>query len=167
MPAWLDGLLFVVSLGLIVGGSRVLVGIPGGGEGGAKGYGALWLAHKLGMPDYIAGLTVVAIGTSAPEFVVSLVAAVKGRFDISAGNLLGSVIFNMLGVIGLVGIIVQPPLAHPVTVSPEMSTSLAVLSVVLIIAVLFMWSKRRLSRFEGLLLVLLGLVYWLFDILTS
>jgi len=167
MPAWLDGLLFVVSLGLIVGGSRVLVGIPGGGEGGAEGYGALWLAHELGMPDYIAGLTVVAIGTSAPEFVVSLVAAVKGRFDISAGNLLGSVIFNMLGVIGLVGIIVQPPLAHTVTVSPEMSTSLAVLSVVLIIAVLFMWSKRRLSRFEGLLLVLLGLVYWLFDILTS
>ncbi len=167
MPAWLDALLFVISLGLVVGGSRVLVGIPGGGEGGAEGYGALWFASKLGMPDYIAGLTVVAAGTSAPEFVVSLAAAVKGRFDISAGNLLGSVIFNMLGVVGLVGIIVQPPLAHTVTVSADMSTSLAVLSIVLIIAVLFMWSKRRLSRLEGLILVLLGLVYWFFDILTS
>jgi cation:H+ antiporter len=167
MPIWVDGFLFMISLGLVVGGSRVLVGIPAGGEGSAEGYGALWFAGKLGMPDYVAGLTVVAAGTSAPEFVVSLVAAVKGRFDISAGNLLGSVIFNMLAVVGLVGIIIQPPLANTVIVSPDMSTSLAVLSVVLIIAVLFMWSKRRLSRFEGLVLVLLGLVYWLLDILTS
>ncbi len=73
--------------------------------------GAVWLvesashiARRLGMSELIIGLTVVAIGTSAPEFVVTISAALKGQADISLGNVVGSNIFNLGIILGLVAL---------------------------------------------------------------
>ena len=63
------------------------------------------IAHTFHISDLIIGLTVVAFGTSAPEFATSISAALKGRHGIALGNLIGSDLFNLLGVLGLAGII--------------------------------------------------------------
>lgn len=82
----------------------------------AIGKGAAWLvdsaakiAKRLGISELVIGLTVVAAGTSAPEFATSLVAALHKRYGISVGNFIGSDIFNMFGVLGLAAILRDLP----------------------------------------------------------
>ena len=75
--------------------------------------GASGIAARLGIPPLIIGLTVVAFGTSAPEFAVSLGAAWSGQPDIALGNVIGSNIFNILGVLGATAI--TAPFADVVT----------------------------------------------------
>ena len=72
------------------------------------------VARKLGLSELVIGLTVVAIGTSAPEFAVSVTAAVKGQADICIGNIVGSNIFNLLAVIGIAAAIEPSALAPSV-----------------------------------------------------
>ena len=132
-------------------------------EGVLRGFGALWFARMWNVPDYVVGVTIIAAGTSAPEFVVSLVAAKRGSFGISIGNLLGSNIFNILGVVGLAGIVLQQPLADPVSVSSAAVPSLAALLAIVLVAIFFIWTGRRVSRWEGLLLVLIGAGAWVID----
>jgi cation:H+ antiporter len=161
--SWRDGPMFLLGLGLVVGGCHVLVGHAEVIDGVVKGHGALWFARVWDVPDYVIGVTIIAAGTSAPEFVVSLVAATRGAFGISAGNLIGSDIFNMFGVVGLSGLVLQPPLASPVTLSPSVVPGLAALSVVLLVTIAFMRSDLRISRLEGLWLVLIGAARWITD----
>src|SRR5690606_22461172 len=68
-------------------------------------WGAVGIAERLGWPDLVIGLTVVAIGTSAPELAAALAAARKGEGDLVVGNVIGSNLFNTLGVVGLAGVI--------------------------------------------------------------
>ncbi len=75
--------------------------------------GASNLAQQFGVSERIIGLTVVAIGTSLPELATSLVAAFKKEMDISVGNLIGSNIFNILGILGITAIITPIPIADP------------------------------------------------------
>ncbi|MFM8342096.1 MAG: calcium/sodium antiporter [Methylomonas sp.] len=89
---WLIG-----GLVLLVVSSRMLV------------WGAVSIAHDLGVSDLVIGLTIVAIGTSLPELASSIVAARKGEDDLALGNIIGSNLFNTLGVVGLAGSI-QPML---------------------------------------------------------
>ncbi len=63
--------------------------------------GAVALAERLGMPEFIVGLTVVAVGTSMPELSVSVMSAVKGNSDMAIGNVVGSNIFNIYVILGL------------------------------------------------------------------
>lgn len=95
---------FWLGLGLIllVVSSRMLV------------WGAVNIAQHFGVSDLIIGLTVVAIGTSLPELAASIVAARKGEHDLVLGNVIGSNLFNTLGVIGLAGVI------HPMQVPTDM-----------------------------------------------
>ena len=67
--------------------------------------GASSIAKKLGIPSVIVGLTIVSIGTSAPELAVSLISALKGSNDIAIGNVLGSNLFNSLVVLGVTTIV--------------------------------------------------------------
>lgn len=90
-----------IGLVLLVISSRMLV------------WGAVNIAHELGVSDLIIGLTIVALGTSLPELAASIIAARKGEHDIALGNVLGSNMFNLLAVAGIAGII------HPLEVSPE------------------------------------------------
>ncbi|OOF22626.1 calcium/sodium antiporter [Salinivibrio proteolyticus] len=83
----------VIGLALLVVSSRILV------------WGAVEIAHQLGVSDLIIGLTIVALGTSLPELAASIIAARKGEHDIAVGNVVGSNIFNSLAVIGIAGAI--------------------------------------------------------------
>lgn len=92
--SWLRNLLFIAAgLGLLILGSRLLVG------------SAVEIAHYFGVSDLIIGLTIVAAGTSLPEVVTSIVAALRGERDIAVGNVVGSNIFNILCVLGLTSIV--------------------------------------------------------------
>ena len=73
------------------------------------------LAHQFGVPETVIGLTVVAVGTSLPELAVSVIAAFRRQADVAVGNIVGSNIYNVLGILGVTA------LAHPLTVPPEIA----------------------------------------------
>lgn len=83
----------IIGLVLMIGSSRLIV------------WGAVELATLWGLSDLIIGLTIVAVGTSLPELVSSVIAARRGEFDLALGNVLGSNTFNTLAVVGIAGII--------------------------------------------------------------
>jgi cation:H+ antiporter len=95
--AWaVSGVLIIVGLGFLVLGARWLVD------------GAVALARTLGVSDVIIGLTIVAAGTSMPEVATSIVATLRGERDIAIGNVIGSNIFNILGILGAAGLVASP-----------------------------------------------------------
>ncbi len=116
------------------------------------------LAGMLGMNEWAIGVTIVAAGTSAPELATSLVAALRGRYGLSAGNLIGSDLFNMLGVLGLAGAI------SPMQVKSEAEASLFVLCGLVLVVVVMMRTGWKISRLEGAILVVANLVRWYFDV---
>ncbi|MBR6141290.1 MAG: calcium/sodium antiporter [Bacteroidaceae bacterium] len=67
--------------------------------------GAASIAHHFGIPTIVVGLTIVAVGSSMPEFVVSVVSAFKGNVDMALGNVVGSNIFNILGIVGITALV--------------------------------------------------------------
>ena len=109
------------------------------------------------MSEWVIGVTVVAAGTSAPELATSLSGVIKGRYAISAGNLIGSDIFNMLGVLGLAGMV------HPVAVDPLARVSLLAFCGMVFLVLFFMRTGWRVSRLEGLALVAIAMLRWGFD----
>ena len=121
--------------------------------------GAVGIAESMGVSQWIIGVTIVAAGTSAPEFVTSLMAAIKGHHGISAGNLIGSDLFNLLGVLGLAGVL------SPMTISEQARGSLLMLVGMVIIVVIMMRSGWQLSRKEGIFLVTVNLLRWVGDYL--
>jgi cation:H+ antiporter len=163
LVTWTDGPLLLLGLVAVVGGCNVLVGQAEVVDGRVIGYGALWFARLWEVPDWVIGVTVIAAGTSAPELVVSLVAAMRGAFGLSAGNLLGSDIFNMFGVVGLAGVLLQPPLGETVVVSSAVVPGLIGLGVTVLLLIVFMRSGMRVSAKEGAVLLLLGVGRWVLD----
>ena len=134
-----DWLLLLFSLGVIAGGGKALV------------YGAVGIAQHYGISEWVIGMTIVAAGTSMPELVISLVAVLKKNHGISAGNLIGSNIFNTLGVLGLA-----------VTINPLSVDSAGLISTILLIpltliVILFMWTGRKVTRIEGIIILLISL----------
>ena len=115
------------------------------------------IAESFGVSEWVIGMTIVAAGTSLPEFTTSLLAAFRGHHGLSLGNMIGSDIFNVLGVLGLTALI------HPVTIRPEASGSILALVGMVILAVIFMRSHWRIGRVEGALLILLGIARWYMD----
>lgn len=127
-------LLLVVGLAVIVLGAELLVD------------GAVSAAHALGVSESVIGLTVVAIGTSAPELVTTVLSTVRGERDIAVGNLFGSSIYN-IGAVLAVTIVVAPgglPVPRDVLVA-----DLLLLGVVAVAAVPVFLSGARISRLEG------------------
>jgi cation:H+ antiporter len=106
--------------------------------------GAIDLARTLGIAESVIGLTVVAVGTSMPELVTSLVAAFRRQADVALGNVLGSNIYNTLGIGGTVGLIA------PTTIPPEIVhfDSLVMVAVSVVVLV-FAWTGMRIGRREG------------------
>lgn len=97
---------WALNLGLVAGGLVLLVL-------GSRWFveGAVALAAHLGVSDQIIGLTIIAAGTSLPEVVTSIIAALRGERDIAIGNVVGSNIFNILGVLGLTGLLAPSGIA--------------------------------------------------------
>lgn len=144
--SWKDGLRLIMGLAFVVGGGHLLV------------ESATQIAREFGVSDWVIGVTIVAAGTSAPEFATSMMALVKGKHGMAIGNLIGSDLFNLLGVLGLAGM-----LRHPLDVSPEARGSMIMLILMVVLVVYFMRSNWRISRLQGLTLVVLNLIRWVFD----
>jgi cation:H+ antiporter len=117
------------------------------------------LAQSAGISDWIIGGTIVAAGTSTPEFAVSLVAIRRGRLGVSVGNVVGSNVFNMLAILGVAGLI------SPLDVDGAVLESLAWLTAVAVLMVAALWTGRQLSRPEGGLFALSELVRWALGLL--
>ena len=115
------------------------------------------VARYMGISDWVIAVTIVAAGTSAPEFATSLAAAIKGRHGIAVGNLIGSDLFNLLGVLGLAGII------NPSVISQDIFNSVFLLVLMVGLTLLLIRTNWRISRLEGTLLVSINLVRWYFD----
>ena len=117
------------------------------------------IAQQLGMSENLVGLTVVAIGTSLPELVTSLVATKKGELDIAIGNVVGSNIFNMLLILGAASVI------NPMTVS-----FFALIDLVFVIAamwtfIVLTFKEKTLNKYQGIFLVLMYVVYIIYTII--
>ena len=110
--------------------------------------GATALAHVAGVSDAVIGLTVVAVGTSLPELATSLVAARRGEGDIAIGNVVGSNLFNTLGILGVAGLV--RPLAAPGLGLVD----LAVMGAFTLALVPIMVTRRRVTRAEAVVLLL-------------
>ncbi|HRQ24253.1 MAG TPA: sodium:calcium antiporter [Anaerolineales bacterium] len=142
---WLDIPRLLAGLALIVTSGHYLV------------ESASSLARAFGVSEWVIGVTIVAAGTSAPELVTSLIAVLRGHYGISAGNLIGSDIFNLLGVLGLAAIL------RPMSIDPSAYSSLYILSGMVILVVIMMRTGWKLSRWEGGILVLINIARWIAD----
>ncbi|MCS4504340.1 Inner membrane protein YrbG [wastewater metagenome] len=123
-------------LALLVGGARLLV------------ISAIALARALDVPEAVIGLTVVAVGTSLPEFAVSLLATLRGQADVAVGNILGSNLFNLLGILGVTALI------HPLSAAPRiLAVDQWVMIAAAVAVVAFLATRLGLARWEGALLL--------------
>lgn len=120
--------------------------------------GASELALMLGMSQTLVGLTIVAVGTSLPEFVTSIVAVKKGRVDLAVGNVVGSNIFNLLLVLGISSLI------SPVSLESNLIVDIFYLLFISILFWFFAKSKKRIGKLEGGVLFVLYVVYLVYVI---
>ena len=135
-PMWQCALLILIGLGCIIAGGQFVVN------------GAKVIASALGMSETLIGLTVVAIGTSLPELVTSVVASRKGENGLAVGNVVGSNIFNILFILGISGTI------HPISVNLASVIDLAVMVAVSIITMIFARTKN-IGRTKGAVMLAL------------
>jgi len=118
--------------------------------------GSVSLAKGLGISPFVIGLTVVAYGTSSPELVVSIKAALEGYPDIALGNVIGSNLSNILSVLGLTALI------YPITIDKKLSTIDGVFMVACTILLYLLCTTKILGLLAGIIfLVTLGLYTWL------
>ncbi len=142
---WYDIPLLIIGLILIVSGGHFLV------------ESASSLARSFGISEWVIAVTIVAAGTSTPEFVTSLVAVIKGKHGLSAGNLIGSDLFNLLGVLGLAAVI------RKMSITPGAYEEIILLSALVITVVIMMRTGWKISRREGIALVLINLIRWIIN----
>ena len=109
--------------------------------------GTVGLASVLGISDYVISVTVVAFGTSLPELMTSVVAAFKRHSDLSVGNLIGSNIFNVLGILGVTSIFKTIPISSIV-----MSSDIFWVLGITLLALPMMITRKRISKMEGFIL---------------
>jgi len=117
--------------------------------------GAVSIATILGVDDALIGLTVVAVGTSSPELVASVVAAYRGQTDMAVGNVVGSNIFNLLWVLGLTASFIELPF----DVVSNSDLVMVIASSALIILAMVSGRKNTIMRSHGVLFVALYAVY--------
>ena len=146
-PAWRDALFVAAGLGGLVWGADLFVG------------GAVGLAEAAGVSNAVIGLTVVAVGTSLPELATTVVAAARGEGGIAAGNVVGSNLFNWLGILGVAALVdpLDAPGLRPVDLAVAAAFALALVPM--------MWSGRRLVRPEAAVLLVGYLGYMAFLLL--
>lgn len=136
------GLIIIGISGLILGGKLVVDN-------------AIKVATLLGVSEKIIGLTIVAIGTSLPELVTSVVAAFKKNSDIAFGNIIGSNIFNILFILSVSSFI------HPIDFNTSFNTELYLLGggTLVLFTAMFTGGKKMLDRWEAAILLLVYIVY--------
>ena len=144
--------LIIVSLGLLWGGALFLT------------TGSVSLAAKLGMSEFFIGLTIVAVGTSMPEFFVSVLAAIGGNSSISVGNIVGSDIFNAMFILGVASLIIPIPMARS-TVWRDIPVTFFVMILFTFFSFDKHWFKgeaNSIGRLDGVIMVILYFAYILY-----
>ena len=119
------------------------------------------IAITWGMSEKLVGLTIVAIGTSLPELVNSIVAAGKGKSDMALGNAIGSTIFNAFFILGMSSMI------FPIPVNGAVFTDMLILILITIVTYVFAVTKKSINKLEGSLLVLTYIAYTVFIIIRN
>lgn len=143
----MDYLFLVVALTLIVVGAMLLTD------------GSVALARRMHIPEFIVGLTVVAVGTSMPEMAVSMISAVEGYGDMAIGNVVGSNIANTLLILGVCAIF-SPILFTKSNVRRDVPMNLGVSLVLLLVA----YTSATINRIEGILLLVAYVIMILYSI---
>lgn len=133
--AWLSGIFVVAGLALLVFGADMLL------------KGAISAAEILGISQAVIGLTIVAVGTSLPELATTTVAALKRESDLAVGNLVGSNVLNVLGVLGITAVV------SPLRSQGVSTADLGVMIGVALLTLVLMRTGYLLRRWEGALLV--------------
>lgn len=144
LPTW-------KSLIFIIGG---MIAIKFGGDFVVDG--ASSIASSMGLSQTLIGLTIVAMGTSLPELVTSLVAAKKGEVDMALGNVIGSDIFNILFVLGIATVI------SPISFLMENVIDIILLIIMSVIVLAFAWTRQQINRKEGILMLLMYAAYMVY-----
>jgi cation:H+ antiporter len=148
--SWAKSIVFIVlGVAAIIGGGQLVVN------------SAKTIALALGMSETLVGLTVVAIGTSLPELVTSVVAARKGDSGIAMGNVIGSNLFNILFILGMAGVI------KPLTADAAFFIDTGILLGISALMLLFAFTKRKISRVEGITCVLIYVAYTAYIIMRA
>jgi cation:H+ antiporter len=124
--------------------------------------GSLALAASAGIPDLVTGLTIVAVGTSLPEIATSIVAAYRGKHDIAVGNLVGSNILNIGGVLGLTALLGKVPVPHQAL---RLDMPVMVASAV-VCAPIFL-NRFLVTRLEGAIMIVSYVVYATYLVLSG
>ena len=135
-------LLIIVGLGFLIGGAEFLVA------------GGVGIARTLGISEWFIGITIVAIGTSLPEIVSSMIAAKRGHGEMAIGNIFGSNIFNILMVLGLTAIIHPLHINEPI--QPDLLITIAIIGLLLGMIRL---GNHSLGKLKGVVLILVYCVY--------
>ncbi len=148
-PIWLSILLTVIGLGAVIFGGDLVVDK------------ASLIAIDLGMSEALVGLTIVAVGTSLPELVTSVVAAIKKEDDIAIGNVVGSNIFNQIFILGISATI--SPLAVASTALVDMLVMVGSGVILLLIAL----TGKKIKRWQGVLMILSYIAYLTFIIIRG
>lgn len=148
---WFLVVLTIVGLGMVVGGGTLLV------------EGAKYVARAAGMSERVIGLTVVAVGTSLPELVTSVVAASKKQTDIAVGNIIGSNIFNILLIVGVSSLVA--PLEFRMT--DNLIDALVALTAAVLLYWLAMFDKHRLGKTAGIVFLLGYAAYYVYLFLPA
>jgi len=139
---WVAALFTIGGMALTILGARFLVD------------GAIDLARAAGISETIVGLTIVAVGTSLPELVTSVMAAVRRQSDVAFGNIVGSNIYNVLGILGVTAIV------RPIPVPPEIARlDIWVMLAATVLLLLFSVSGWRVTRTEGGVLLATYIAY--------
>ncbi|SFL07123.1 cation:H+ antiporter [Lachnospiraceae bacterium KH1T2] len=137
IPMWKCVLLLIVGLVLVVAGGQAVVN------------SSKEIARAAGMTETLIGLTIVAVGTSLPELVTSIVATRKGETGMAIGNVLGSNIFNLLFILGFSGII------RPVEINMASVYDIMILIAISVISFIFALTSKKIVRVEGILMILI------------
>ncbi len=140
-PIWLS-IIFVVAgvAGIILGGNLVV-------------NNASKIAIRIGMSEALVGLTIVSVGTSLPELVTSIVAAVKKENDIAIGNVVGSNIFNIIFILGITSVIT------PLAINPISLVDMLVMTGTGVITMLIAFFSKKVYKWQGIIMMLLYVAY--------
>lgn len=148
--AWGKNILFtILGLAAIIFGGNLVV------NNGTQ------IAYSLGMSETLVGLTIIAIGTSLPELVTSITAALKKESEIALGNIVGSNIFNILFVLGASATIA------PLTVDDKVFMDVILMIALTVVLLIFSRTRFRIGKREGLVLAVAYIIYLIFIILRN
>ena len=147
-PLWQNIGLAILGIAVIIGAGQLTVS------------SAVSIATVLGISQRVIGLTIVAIGTSLPELITTLIACRKNEGEFAVGFIIGSSIFNIAFVLGLSGLIM------PLAISPGVIFDMAVLSAGTLTFFLFAKSSQRVVRVEGLVMMLIYIGYMTWAVLS-